>query len=379
MFITNDPERKPRGTGTYTAFLSSHGRMLHDVFLYPKPEIPNDPDGPGWLIEVDKTEVKNISKHLNKLKLRAKLRLRILDDGERTVWSAWNDHSEPKWAAYNLGSSNLTSPLSPSESIIGCVDTRAPGFGSRIITLGAEDLRTHLPDEEKVPGKEVELDVYTVRRMLHGIPEGQAEIIRESSFPLECNLDMMRGVDFRKGCYIGQELTTRTNHTGVVRKRVLPVQLYTDSQDVAEITDKPVYDPFATDIPMPPSGTNIYRVTEGDERKGRSVGKFLGGIGNIGLATCRLDMMTDITPTGEPSQYTPGQEFSSSWNTVEEGSQTTLNSGVKVKAIVPPWTRKYILSDGARKRAPRIGDDGEGLRARDMVEQLDGEVKQRRN
>lgn len=78
---------------------------------------------------------------------------------------------------------------------------------------------------------------------MHGVPEGIDDIVPGSAFPMESNLDVMGGrkllqtfgviiyslvfplVDFRKGCYVGQELTVRTYHTGAVRKRILPVQL----------------------------------------------------------------------------------------------------------------------------------------------------------
>lgn len=373
MLVTNDQNRAVRRTGSYTAFLNSQGRVLNDAFIYPfRKSDGNDTtsDDPGWIIEVDKTEVTSLLKHLKRHKLRAKLKLRALEDGERTVWSSWNDHSEPKWAAYNLESGS-TSSFSPSASITGCIDTRAPGFGSRLITPGSEDLRAHLPDEAQIAGSEVELDTYTIRRMLHGIAEGQREIVRESALPLECNLDMMRGVDFRKGCYVGQELTIRTHHTGVVRKRILPVQLYNDAQDVATTTDMPMYNPSSSTLPVPPSGSNISRV---GGRKGRSAGKFLGGIGNIGLANCRLEMMTDVNLTGDGTQYSPEHEFKLSWDAAEGESATE----VKVKAILPPWLREYILFGGVRKIASGA-DNREDQRAKDFREQLEGEVAQSRN
>ncbi|KAF7125380.1 hypothetical protein CNMCM5793_001558 [Aspergillus hiratsukae] len=376
MLVANDPSRATRRTGTYTAFLNSQGRVLNDAFIYPMPRADSETattDDPAWLVEVDKNEVSSLLKHLKKHKLRSKLKLRALEDGERTVWSSWKDHAEPRWAAYNLESES-SSPFSPSSSVAGCIDTRAPGFGSRLVTPGEEDLRVHLPDETQVTGAEVDLDAYTVRRMLHGIAEGQAEIIRESALPLECNMDMMRGVDFRKGCYVGQELTIRTHHTGVVRKRIVPVQLYANSLDALPSGDIPVYDPSAAG-PLPPSGSNISKV---GGRKGRSAGKFLGGTGNIGLALCRLEMMTDIVLTSEGSQYSPEQEFKVSWSASEEASSNATESGeVKVKAFVPPWLREYITS-GARNLARKV-DNQEGHRAKELLYQLEEEEEQRRH
>lgn len=377
MLITNDPNRSPRHTGSYTAFLNSQGRVLNDAFIYPLPKTDSEAastDDPAWLVEADKSEITSLLKHLKKHKLRAKLKLRALEDGERTVWSAWKDHTEPRWAAYNLDA-DVASPFSPSSPIAGCVDTRAPGFGSRLVTPGAEDLRTHLPEETQVAGSEVSHDGYFVRRMLHGVAEGQQEIIRESSLPLDCNMDMMRGIDFRKGCYVGQELTIRTHHTGVVRKRILPVQLYSgDEKDAGLSADTPVYDPSAG-LPLPPRQSNI---SKAGARRGRNAGKFMAGIGNIGLAQCRLEMMTDVTLTGEGTQFSPGEEFKISWTGEEEGSS---GSGeVKVKALIPPWTREFIDSSGSRNNNNnRRNEDVEGSRAKRIVEQLEGEETERRH
>lgn len=376
MFISNDPSRAIRRSGSYTAFLNSQGRMLHDVFVYALPRshvdgISLDGDS-GWLIEVDKNEITRLMKHLKKYKLRAKVKLRALDEGERTVWSAWNHPSQPRWAAYNL-EPEWPSSFSPPSSIVGCVDTRAPGFGSRLVTPGSEDLRTHFHDEGQVAGSDVGLGAYTVRRILHGVAEGQTEILYESALPLECNLDMTRGVDFRKGCYVGQELTIRTHHTGVIRKRILPVQLYTDEGELRASTaaDMPIYDSAAT-VPLPPTESNISKVST---PKGRSAGKFLKGVGNIGLALCRLEMMTDVVLTGDGSQYLPTQEFKISWESTGEGSQKLE---VKVKAFVPPWTKEFILSGGPKHQDFKVGDT-EGRRVRDMVERLEEEVAQRRS
>jgi folate-binding protein YgfZ len=182
-----------------------------------------------------------------------------------------------------------------------------------------------------------------IHRMLHGIAEGQNEIINGSALPQESNIDFFNGIDFRKGCYLGQELTIRTHHTGVVRKRILPVQLNKEYAPIPpgamgpSFVDDPEH-PRAMhgDLGLPPPGSNISKVSS----RGRSTGKWLGGIGNIGLALCRLEMMTDIRLTDEPTQYDPDQEFKISWN-----AQTGYEAGeVKVKAFVPQWLRDSITA-----------------------------------
>ena len=147
--------------------------------------------------------------------------------------------------------------------------------------------------------------------------------------PQESNIDYMGGIDFRKGCYVGQELTIRTHHTGVVRKRILPVQIYS-AEGNSKPPDQLMYDD-GTKISLPPKGANISRV----EKKGRSAGKWLGGVGNIGLALCRLELMTDTVLTGEGSQWSPEHEFRVAWEP-EEGVE---GGEVRVKAFVPDWHR----------------------------------------
>lgn len=63
---------------------------------------------------------------------------------------------------------------------------------------------------------------YTKLRYALGVAEGARELPSAACFPLESNGDYLHGVSFHKGCYLGQELTARTHHTGVVRKRIMP-------------------------------------------------------------------------------------------------------------------------------------------------------------
>ena len=330
----------------YAGFLNPTGRVLHDVFIYPSPTA--DPTEPAYLVEVDKAEVQNFMKHLKKYKLRAKLKMRALDEGERSIWASWDEKNGSIWARDD-GDAGVELPLS-------CEDKRAPGLGYRII---ADDA---FAERERLNSAEVPLESYTLRRMLHGVAEGQGEIISGAALPMESNMDVMGGIDFHKGCYVGQELTIRTHHRGVVRKRILPVQLY-DFDSPPPESDVIVYDED-TQIQVPPAGSSIRKVSQG---RGASPGKFLAGIGNVGLALCRLETMTDLAFTGEATRYDPDEEFAVSWG--EEGEAT---GKVKVKAFIPPWTRDYILQGGARHRTPV----GEAQRAREAVEEVEEQIHQ---
>ncbi|PYI16317.1 Aminomethyltransferase folate-binding domain-containing protein [Aspergillus violaceofuscus CBS 115571] len=393
LVTQNMVKQSAEGKGSYVAFLNSQGRILNDAFIYPNPEkdAAASSADPSWLIEADAAELPALLKHLKRHKLRAKLQLRALDPTERTVWASWKQHhGDGRWAAHSLGdsvseSSGAGAAWRADANITGCVDIRAPGFGLRLVTPGDADLRAHFARQlEEAGAHEASLGSYTVRRMLRGVAEGQAEILRAASLPLECNMDLAQAIDFRKGCYVGQELTIRTRHTGVVRKRILPVQLYADELPVREgegASGGPVYDPSADEGLAPPAGVQGLDISRVGPSKGRSAGKFLAGVGNVGLALCRLEMMTDVALSAEGStQYTPDREFKISWDAAEgdgsEGSEGEKVRTVKIKAFVPPWTREYIASgtQQARARDPIR----EGQRARELAERLAAEEEDAR-
>ncbi|KAM4054599.1 aminomethyl transferase [Hirsutella rhossiliensis] len=205
-------------------------------------------------------------------------------------------------------------------------DPRAPGLGYRILRLDSKPPELHLQQRTE--------DAYTVRRYLQGVPEGQDEIIREQALPLETNMDMMNGIDFRKGCYVGQELTIRTKHRGVIRKRILPCMIYDNDEPAPQVLAyNPGDDSSATALTADaiPGETSIGRVG----KKGRSAGKWLKGVGNIGLGLCRLEIMTDVVLPGEQAAatYKPGDEFVLAWGDGHDARS------VKVRAFVPDWLR----------------------------------------
>ncbi|KAK4138274.1 Aminomethyltransferase folate-binding domain-containing protein [Trichocladium antarcticum] len=276
--------------GFYGVFLTAQGRILHDVFIYPdtRPGLPH-PAGESFLVEVDAASAALLERHIKRYKLRAKFTVRLL--------------------------TTITAP-----------DTRAPNHGQRILTF------TPTPTPLDFPAAALPLateSAYRLRRYLHGIPEGQAELAHEHALPHESNIDAMGGIDFRKGCYVGQELTIRTEHRGVVRKRVLPWlgSLY-----------RPVVGDAGVTAEMVPAGASIGRVG----KKGRSAGKWLSGVGNVGLALCRLEIMTDVVLPGETGGggFAAGDEFVVGLG--REDGQEGEEQKVKIKAFVPDWLRERL-------------------------------------
>ena len=298
-------------------FLNAQGRILNDVFIYPDLSTESGRRGEGWLIEVDANEAEKLAKHIKRYKLRAKFEVRVVEAGERGVWSVWEEGGDGEWTAHGLDVGLNGKDRKGRGHEVGCGDKRAPGMGRRLILDGGKK-----PEEDV---EECDEEVYRVRRYLKGVPEGQDELIREAALPQESNIDFMGGIDYRKGCYVGQELTIRTYHTGVVRKRILPVVLYEKDEEEPSVLE---YQPGKElGIESIPKEASVGRW----EKKGRSAGKFLKGVGSVGLGLCRLEIMTDVQVQGEAGGYKAGDEFKIEW----EGEKGT--NMVKVKAFVPSW------------------------------------------
>lgn len=323
--VSKNGDGRAREEGCYAGFLNATGRILHDVFVYPgKNGFAGTEDGSSFLIEADANQMDFLARFIKRYKLRAKVNVRKIQPDEVTVWQAWNEAPDAKLDVPSV------------DSQISLKDPRAPGLGYRILQLGQKPPAIDLDQSTE--------DAYTIRRYLKGVPEGQDEILKEQALPQESNMDFMNGIDFHKGCYVGQELTIRTRHRGVVRKRILPCIIY-DKQAAAPQTlqynpDGVASSPESLTADMIPQETSIGRF----EKRGRSAGKWLRGVGNVGLGLCRLEIMTGITLPGETAAATfdPSHEFVLEWGDEEN------RNGVKVKAFVPDWVQEGL--DATAKR-----------------------------
>ena len=309
----NAADTAPRAL--YSAFLNAAGRVLYDTILYPTRN--NDrSEEVSWFIEVDESSAQDLAKHLKRYKLRAKVQVRLTEREEFDVKHAWTNEG-PARPMRGLQHDD-------GKSVEWFRDPRANDkseYGLQTSTVGLATPQGILVDEDTA--NQVSTKDYHIYRYLNGIAEGPLEIIPSQALPLESNMDILNGIDFRKGCYVGQELTIRTKHTGVVRKRILPVQLDPPTSESSSISPsnteqkEPIYDSSLTDTASQiPHGTDIK--AEGNSK--RSVGKWLSGVGNVGLALCRL----------EPMIMGEGAAKRVFW--VGEGEQRQ-----KVRAFLPAW------------------------------------------
>ncbi|KAG9284824.1 hypothetical protein G9A89_003747 [Geosiphon pyriformis] len=248
--------------GFYTAFLDPAGRILFDAFIYLK-QIQDFP--PTYLVECDSRIVKSLRKHFTRYMLRSKVEIKNISQ-DYGIWNIWGK--------------DLLKKI-PDLLDFAIIDHRYKEMGIRkILPANSKPI---LPDSFT----ELPSDEYTIRRILHGIPEGVEDFPPGNVISLQANLDYMGGIDFRKGCYIGQELTFRTYHTGVTRRRILPVQFYR--------SDEPPPEKLSLNrlinLPPPPPFTDILQ--DGSLRHKR--GFICSFRHNIGLAMIKLEFVNKDT------------------------------------------------------------------------------------
>jgi folate-binding protein YgfZ len=315
----------------YSAFLDARGRVLWDVFVWVWPELVAKEGHWACYIEVDASEAEALKKHLKKHKLRSKLTIKDAPvegpEGVK-VWAAWGGaHKQVKeWS-----------------EVAGFEDPRAPGMFRYLANADRETIADGL--------QPVDVRYYNIQRYIHGVPEGPEDMPRESTLPMEANIDLNGGIDFKKGCYVGQELTIRTKHTGVVRKRILPIRLLSGDATGVNSTNSHVDLSFT---PQPLSGMDIKVLDDtGAMKKGRATGKIIAAIGNVGLATCRLENMTAMRVSAEGGTYKEGMQFG-----VEVDGQI-----VKVGPVLHDWfvKRKEALWDKEERKKSRIAEEQEEL------------------
>jgi len=145
----------------------------------------------------------------------------------------------------------------PFASGVAFVDPRLAALGVRCI-LPRTDIRSAL---EGTGLAESSFPAYDRARLKLGIPDGGRDLVPDKSILLEAGFDELNGVDWQKGCYIGQELTARTKYRGLIKKRLMPVEI---------------------DGPAPAPGTIV-------TADGREVGEMRSSRDGLGLALLRIE------------------------------------------------------------------------------------------
>jgi tRNA-modifying protein YgfZ len=224
--ITQDVETLTEGEARFAGLLAPQGRLLFDLFIIGRDD--------GALIDVAADKRDALIQRLTLFRLRAKVEFAALD---APVLARWNEPADDGWTA----------------------DPRLPALGWRGYGVHAS------PDADEA--------AYDVHRLSQGVP-GPADWAGDKTYPIEADFDLLGGVDFKKGCFVGQETTSRMKRRGPVKNRMLPVVF---------------------DGPPPAFGSEILA---GALR----AGEVLSGVDGRAMALLRLDRIdgADLTADGRP-------------------------------------------------------------------------------
>ncbi|MBX2854567.1 MAG: folate-binding protein [Rhodobacteraceae bacterium] len=186
--LTNDISRASANEAIYAAMLSPQGKFLFDTILYrPAPE--------RFLADVVKERAQALITRLSMYKLRAKVEIKAA--GDLSVWVIQGERSGVEAIE--------TAAIAP--------DPRQPALGWRAI---CSEPPTALPLGDP--------EAYARACISLGVPLSGADLKPDDSFPLDADFERLNGVDFQKGCYVGQEVTARMKHKTERRKRLYRIE-----------------------------------------------------------------------------------------------------------------------------------------------------------
>ncbi len=268
--FTIDVGKMTPGTARFGALLTPQGKIVADFMVFEAaPE-----DGGGFLIDCPRALAGTLMEKLTFYKLRAKAAVEDLSD-TLSVMAVWGGEASSEYG-----------PSFP--------DPRLAALGTRTILPpdvandAAADLGATLADAE----------AYDAHRIALGVPRGGGDFIYGDAFPHEADMDQLGGVDFLKGCYVGQEVVSRVEHRNSARSRVVPI----------------AYDDYAPSAGLP--------VMAGEKQVGM-LGSTAGG---RGLALLRLDRVADALASATP--LTAG--------------------GIAIRAVKPSWAKFSFPGDATQ-------------------------------
>ncbi|MFO1079937.1 MAG: hypothetical protein U1E23_04830 [Reyranellaceae bacterium] len=241
--VSNDITKVAADRAIWAALLTPQGRFLNDMFVV-------DGGNDTLLLETERERAPALARKLSLYKLRSKVT--VEDRGGQTEVAA----------IFSADSGPAVPP--PCPGTVCYADPRLAQLGWRLLAPAGQ-ARSLLAAQGLC---EVPLAAYESLRLELGVPDGSRDLPVEKALLLESGFDELNGVDWQKGCYMGQELTARTKYRGLIKRRLFPV----------EIEGEP-----------PAAGTPV-------QRDGQEVGEIRSGDGRRALALLQLEAARSEAP-----------------------------------------------------------------------------------
>jgi hypothetical protein len=204
--VTSDIEKVTTNSTVFSSILTPQGKYLFEFFVLKLKD--------NYLLECEKKSTAEIIKLLNFYKLRSKVDL--IDLSEKYVAAVISLEKFREISASDLSKGSTASYQDDPVYI----DPRSDKLGAKIISklenvhLAIKKFNLKIIDKKKYYSKSFEL----------GIPQINLDKLKDKIFGIENNLDELNGIDFKKGCYVGQENTSRIKLRNKLRRRILPIQ-----------------------------------------------------------------------------------------------------------------------------------------------------------
>jgi hypothetical protein len=259
--VTADVLDLTPGAARFCALLTPQGKIIADFFVAVAPTA----DGGAFFLDVARARIGTLIERLSIYKLRAKV---VIEDFSEVlgVIAAWD------------GSGTTNYGLSYA-------DPRLPALGLRALIPPQRSAET----AAQLGAVLVDASEYEAHRIALGVPQGGADFSYGDTFPHETDMDQLGGIDFTKGCYVGQEVVSRMEHRGTARTRAVPVR----------------YDGTA-----PQAGAAV-------SAGGQQVGTMGSTADGRGMALLRLDRVAEALSRGE----------------------TLTANGLSIRVVKPDWAK----------------------------------------
>jgi len=202
--VSNDVAKIAPNRTIWAALLTPQGKFLHEFFMFELGDIIG--------LDCEQARSTDLINRLTRYKLRANVTLKLRPD--LSVIAAWGDG-----ALNALGLTSDTGASIPTKNSIVFTDPRTAIAGARWI-LPREEVDVSLVLKGFSLGR---VDGYDGLRISLGLPDGSRDMAIEKALLLENGFEELNGVDYEKGCYVGQELTARTHYRALIKKCLVPV------------------------------------------------------------------------------------------------------------------------------------------------------------